>query len=74
MELGSGSWAEELDRAPRTRRAREMPVAREKGRVERFGKRNVGGVVRGQVVSQFPDAGHQRAVRSSTHRQIGEIA
>ena len=72
---GSGSTARsnQLDPCVVAYRARQTSVSRHERCVERLGERDIDGVIRRQVVPEFPDARQQKAVRVSVQRKIREI-
>lgn len=55
------------------RRGGEPVVAGEQCRVERFGERDIGGIIGGQVVAQFPDPLQQHIVRVAVQGKIKQI-
>jgi len=72
---GSLRSSRQLDSYAKARGPGETPIAREKRSVERFGERNVNGVVGGEVVPQLPNWRQQKIVRIPSQgkvRQVGE--
>lgn len=53
--------------------ASQPPVAGEQGYIQRFGESDIGGVVDGEVVAQFPAAGQQGPVGCSLEWQSGKV-
>ena len=51
----------------------ETAVASEKGSVEHLSECDVNGVVRGHIVSHFPDAGQQTLMSVTAKRQRGDV-
>jgi len=52
---------------------REPRVAGQERRAKRFGEGDVGGVIRGDVLTQFPDPGEQQIMRIPGERNGGQI-
>src|SRR6266498_1797076 len=52
---------------------RQLRIACDKWRCERFGQRQVSRIVCCDVVSQFPDAGQERRMWVARYWKIGEI-
>ncbi len=55
------------------RRRRKSFVAGEQRRVERFGERDIDGIVGREIVPQLPDARQKEIVWIALHRKVGEI-
>lgn len=51
----------------------QAPVACQQWRIERFGKHNIGSVISGQIVRQFPNARQQNIMPVSSKRKIGQV-
>lgn len=51
----------------------ERLVSRQQRRVERFGERDVDGVIGRQIFPQIPDTRQKEIVRISMHREIREV-
>jgi hypothetical protein len=69
----SGRGPENFDEALGSGSAGEPAVPGEQGGVHCFGEGNIGRVINGEVVAQFPAPGQQRAVRSTQDWQRREI-
>ena len=50
----------------------EALVAREKRHIERLGESDIDGVIRGEIVPQFPDTLQKEVVAITAKRKIGE--
>ena len=50
----------------------EVLIARKQRYIERFGKSDVHGVIRGEIVAQFPDTPQEKIVPITAQRKIGE--
>ena len=61
--------ADDLDPAAEAGRTRQPPVAGDKDDVQQLGKGHVCGVIRRQVLSQFPTAGDQLSMSDPLQRQ-----
>ncbi len=64
---------EEFDFALDPRRAGQPRVACEQDGVQRFGKRDVGGVVRAEVVAKLPDPRYERNVQGPLQPHPGKV-
>lgn len=51
----------------------QPPVAGEQSYIQRFGESDIGGVVDGKVVAEFPAAGQQGPVGCSLEWQSGKV-
>jgi len=63
----------QLDPGAMTGRPGQTPIAGKQRRVERFGERNVNGVVGGEIVPQFPYPRQQEIVGIPLQRKVREI-